>query len=82
MAALVCWSRCSHLCGKLCFHRCCCAQWQQLMSHDSDSAVAFTYWTRSPLRLFGFHSDVQCHRAEIWSRLKGGGAGPMGLTQG
>lgn len=47
------------------------AHW--LMSHDSDSAVAFTYSTRSPLWLFGFHSDVQCHRAEIWFRLVGVG---------
>lgn len=52
------------------------------MPRDSNSAVAFTYWTRSPLRLLGVRSDVQRRRAEIWSWLEGGGAGPMGLTQG
>lgn len=50
------------------------------MSHDSDSAVAFTYSSRSPLRLFGFHSDVQCHRAEIWYRLEGVGQVPWDDT--
>lgn len=73
MAVLICRSSCSHLSATtavFCLKR--------LVSHHIDGAVAFTYSARSPLRLFGFHADVQCHRAEIWSRLEGVGQVPWG----
>lgn len=41
------------------------------------SELRATVWV-----FFLFHADVQCHRAEIGSRLEGGGAAPWGMTQG
>lgn len=63
----------------------------RMVCRHTDSAVSFTYSSRSSVRLFGLSfffsplraDDVQCHRAEIGSRLEGwGGAAPWGMTQG
>lgn len=48
MAVLVCQFSCSHLSATTAVF---CAK--RLVSHHIDSAVAFTYSARSPLRLFG-----------------------------